>query len=143
MSTARDTLEWRFLRIALGAVALIMVSVLAGWKVHDLREPTPLTRLQLSVRCLHEEKGIASVVVPAGDPLADSAGDGSFKTKVEGNPVTVALASSEAEAVKLERYYRNLSGGLARRLERRYKTVYLWMFTSSPSQRQTMYDCQY
>ena len=102
-----------------------------------------LTRLQLSVRCLHEEKGIASVVVPAGDPLADSAGDGSFKTKVEGNPVTVALAASEAEAVKLERYYRNLSGGLARRLERRYKTVYLWMFTSSPSQRQTMYDCQY
>jgi hypothetical protein len=84
-----------------------------------------------------------AVVVPAGDPLADSAGKGSLKTTIEGNEVTVALASSQKQAVTIERYYHQVGGALRGRLERRDRTVYLWRFRSSPTQRQAMYDCQY
>ena len=47
-----------------------------------------------------------ATIVPAGDPLADSAGDGSFRTTIEGNEVTVALGTTEEQAVKIERAYR-------------------------------------
>ena len=137
-----DRLEWLLLEIALLAVALIVVADLAAWKVHDIRQPPPPTRLAQSLGCLTNEKGVPAVA-PAGDPIADSAGDGSFRTRIEGNVVTVALASSEQEAAKLERYYRAVASDLEGRLERRYKTVYLWRFRSSPTQRQAMYDCQY
>lgn len=137
-----DGLEWLLLRIALLAVALIVVADVAAWKVHDVRQPPPPTRLAQSLGCLHNEKGVPAVA-PAGDPIADSAADGSFTTRIEGNDVTVALASSEQEAAKLERYYRAVASDLEGRLERRYKTVYLWRFRASPTQRQTMYDCQY
>jgi hypothetical protein len=142
VSETPDRLEWPFLRIALGLVVLIAVADVAGWKVHDLRQPPAPTRLELVVRCLNGEKGLRTAV-PAGDPLADSAGDGSLKTTVEGNDVTVALASSEELAAKIERYYRAVADDLTGRLERRGRTVYLWRFKSSPTQRQAMYDCQY
>jgi len=142
MSDDPERLEWLFLRIALGVVALIMVAVVVGWKVHDLGRPPAPTRLALDIGCLKSEKGIATVV-PAGDPLADSAGDGSFRTTIEGNEVTVALASSKEQAARIERYYNDVAGDLQGRLERRETTVYLWKFKSSPSQRQAMYDCQY
>ena len=73
--------------------------------------------------------------------LADSAGDGSLKTTIEGNDVTVALASSEEQAADIERYYHAVADDLEGRLERRGKTLYLWRFKSSPTQRQVMYDC--
>lgn len=142
MSAAPDRLEWLYLRIALGAVALIAVAVVAGWKAHELRQPPALTRLEKTVGCLSGEKGLTAVA-PAGDPLADSAGDGSLKTTVEGNDVTVALASSEEQAARIERYYRAVAGDLGGRLERRGTAVYLWRFRSSPTQRQAMYDCEY
>ena len=82
-------------------------------------------------------------VAPAGDPLADSAGDGSLRTTVEGNDITVALASSVEQAAKIERYYRAVAADLEGRLERRDKAVYLWKFKASPTQRQTIYDCEY
>jgi hypothetical protein len=81
--------------------------------------------------------------VPSGNPLADSAGEGSLNTTIEGNDVTVALAATEEQAIKIERYYRALAGDLEGRLERRNKTVFLWRFRSSPTQRQAMYDCAY
>jgi hypothetical protein len=136
-----DRLEWLYLRIALGVVALIVVADVVGWKVHDIVHPPP-TRLERTVVCLKDKRGVVAVV-PAGDPLADSAGKGSLKTTIEGNDVTVALASSEEQAAKIERYYRAVADGLEGRLERRDRTVYLWRFRSSPTQRQAMYDCQH
>ena len=141
MSDERDRREWLYLRIALGVVALIVVADVAGWKVHDLKNPRP-TRLELSLRCLNGEKGVATVV-PTGDLLAESAGEGALKTTIEGNGVTVALASSQEQAIKIERYYHLVGGALRGRLERRDRAVYLWEGVASPTQRQAMYDCQY
>ena len=41
VSTGRDTSSGGSCGSRSARVALIMVAVLAGWKVHDLREPTP------------------------------------------------------------------------------------------------------
>jgi hypothetical protein len=142
MSAEADPLEWLLVRAGLVVVAVIMVAVGAGWKVRDARKGPAPTRLELALRCLGSEKGVATTV-PAGDPLADSAGDGSFKTTIEGNEVTVALGTTEEQAARIERSYRAVAGDLTGRLERRADTVYLWKFESSPTQRQTMYDCRY
>ena len=45
--------------------------------------------------------------------------------------------------MKLEQSYRAVGGDLTGRLERRGRSVFVWKFVSSPTQRQTMYDCQY
>ncbi len=81
--------------------------------------------------------------VPAGDPIADSAGAGSLRATIETNGVTLALAKTEAEAEKIERYYQAVGTNLEGRLERRGRSVFLWDRVSSPTQRQGMYDCQY
>lgn len=133
--------EWAYLRLAMAAVALVVLADLVAWKVWDATRYRP-TRLELTLRCLQKENGVATVV-PAGDPLADSAAAGSLKTTIEGNDVTVALARDEAQARKIERDYRAVASGLEGRLERRGLVVYLWGRASSPTQRQTMYDCAY
>jgi|KBSMisStandDraft_5_1062788.scaffolds.fasta_scaffold333907_2 hypothetical protein len=133
--------EWRLVAGALVVMAVIVLLDGVGWKIRDLTIDKP-TRLELAVRCLTFEKNIHPVV-PAGSPLADSAKQGSFRAVVEGNDVTVALAANEDEATKLVGYYRQLGGSLSGRLEQRAKVVYLWLQRSSPTQRQTMYDCQY
>lgn len=141
MTAGVVTHEWRYLRLAMVALAVVLLLDVAAWGVRELTIDRP-TRLELSLRCLKIEKGVATVV-PAGDPLADSAGDGSLKTTIEGNDVTVALASTDEQAIKIERDYRAVASGLQGRLERRGRTVYLWRNVSSPTQRQAMYDCQY
>lgn len=141
MSDKPDRREWLSLRIALGVVALIVAADVVGWKVHDIAHPRP-TRLERSLACLKDEKGVVTVV-PAGDPLSALAGAGSLRATIEGNGVTVALASSQKEAIKIERYYHQVGGALRGRLERRDRTVYLWEGVAEPTQRQAMYDCQY
>ncbi len=142
MSAAPDPLEWLALRIALVAVASIVAVVGVVWKIRDSRLPPPPTRLEQTIRCLHGEKGL-DVVSPAGDPVSSTAGDGSLKTKVEGNGAVVSLASSVEQAKKIFRYYHALGGDLEGKLERRGLTVYLWERTASPTQRQGLYDCEY
>ena len=143
MSAAPDRVEWLLIRGGLVVVAVIMVAVAASWKVRDIRSSPAPTRLELVTRCLNGEKGVATTATPKDDPLAASAGDGSFATTIEGNAVTVSLAGSEEQAAYIERTYRAVAGDLTGRLERRGKTVYLWRYTSSPTQRQAMYDCEY
>ncbi len=133
--------EWAVLRFATVFVAVVVLTDLAAWKVWELTRYRP-TRLELTLRCLNNEKG-ATTVVPAADPLAASAGDGSVQTTIEGNGVTVALASTVEQAVKIADDYRAVASGLAGRLERRDRVVYLWQSPSSPTQRQVMYDCAY
>jgi hypothetical protein len=142
MSAEPDRLEWLLVRAGLVVVAVIMVVVGTSWKVRDIRKGPEPTRLELSLRCLNDEKGVATIV-PAGDPLADSAEDGSFRATIEGNEVTVALVPTQRRAAQIEGYFRAVGGDLTGRLERRDRSVYLWRFPSSPTQRQAMYDCAY
>ena len=135
-----DPREWRFLRLSLAVVALVAVVDAGAWKLHDLAHPPP-SRLESSVNCLRQN-GL-SPVTPAVDPLARSAGEGSFQVVAEGNGVAVALASSDAQAKRIERYYHDVAGELKGRLERRELTVYLWQGIATPTQRQRLYDCQY
>jgi hypothetical protein len=141
MSDKPDRLEWFYLRIALGVVALIVVADVVGWKVHDIVHPPP-TRLERTVVCLKDEKGVVAIV-PAGDPISNTARAGSLRVTVEGSEVIVSLAKSEDEAAKIEGNYRAVAGNLEGRLERRGRSVFLWQGVASPTQRQTMYDCQY
>jgi len=135
-----DPLEWLAVRIALGVVGLIVVAVLGAWKVDDTRHPRP-TRLAQTVACL-EGHGLTPVV-PAGDPLSSTARAGSLRVTVEGSEVIVSLAKSWEEAARIERGYRLVGGDLEGRLERRGRYVFLWQGIATPTQRQTMYDCQY
>ena len=122
-------------------VTLLFLGVVVTWAVRDVTHDEP-TRLELVVRCLTKEQGLA-VTIATGDPLADSAGDGALRTTIEGNDVTIVLASTPEQAIELEREYRVLGTDLEGRLERRDRTVYLWKNVSSPTQRQHAYDCQY
>ena len=111
MSTERsDRLEWVYFRLALVVAGVLVIADVGAWKVHDFAYPRP-TRLERTVFCLSDNKGVIATV-PAGDPLADSARAGSLRTTIEGNEVTVALAKSEGEAMKLEQYYRAVGGDL-------------------------------
>ena len=141
MSDTPDGLEWLYLRIALGVVALIVVADLGVWKVHDIRYPRP-TRLERTVSCLEGRKGLVPVV-PAGDPISNTAGAGSLRVTVEGSEVIVSVARSGDEAARIERNYRAVGGNVEGRLERRGRYVFLWQGIATPTQRQTMYDCQY
>ena len=141
MSEALDPHEWLALRFALVAVAAIALTVAVGWQVERILDPPP-TRLESTLRCLTVEKGFVAVA-PAGDPLSATAGAGSLRATIEGNGVTVALASSIEQAVEIERRYHQLGGALPGRLERRDRVVYLFDGVASPTQQQALYDCQY
>ena len=142
MSDTPDPLEWLALRIALGVVAVIVIAVVTGWKVNDIASPPRPSRLELTLRCLTTEKGVVAVS-PAGDPLSATAGAGSLRATIEGNGVIAALASNQEQAIKIERQYHQVGGALLGRLERRDRVIYLFDRVASPTQQQTLYDCQY
>ena len=95
------------MRVALVVVALVGVADVLAWKAHDIIYPQP-TRLERATLCLTNNHGTVAVV-PAADPLARSAGEGSLQATIEGNDVTVALASSEEQARKIERDYNTVA----------------------------------
>jgi hypothetical protein len=138
--TAVGDWEWRYLRAAFLALAAIVALQIAGWLVYRVvHEETP--PLRETIRCLTREKLL--VLDPATDPIAASARAGWLATRVEGNGVHVAIARSTSEAERLVDLYRSVAGELAGKLERRGKVVYIWEGVSTPTQRQTMYDCHY
>ena len=133
--------EWRALAVSFAVVAALAGGAVAAWAIREATDETT-TRLELATRCFEVEKGFA-VEPAARDPLAASAGDGALRTTIEGNGVTVLLAATPGEALRLESGYRALGADLAGRLERRDRVVWLWQNVSSPTQRQHAYDCQY
>jgi hypothetical protein len=133
--------EWPYLRGALIAVAVLLLAQVGGWLVYSaVHEPT--TALEETTRCLTREK-LLELAPAVGDPIAASADGGWLATRVEGNGVHVAIAGSESEAKRIVGLYRSVGGALRGKLERREKVVYLWEGVSTPTQRQTMYDCHY
>ena len=132
--------EWPYLRGALVAVAALVALQLGGWLVYRVvHEETP--PLAETIRCLTREKLLE--LATATDPIAASARGGWVATRVEGNGVHAAIAGSTSEAERLVDLYRSVAGELTGRLELRGKVVYLWEGVSTPTQRQTMYDCHY
>jgi hypothetical protein len=138
--TAVSDWEWRYLRGALGAIAVVVALQIGGWLVYRaVHEETP--PLSETIRCLTREKLLE--LVTDTDPIAASARGGWVATRVEGNGVHAAIAHSTSEAERLVDLYTSVAGELTGRLERRGKVVYIWEGVASPTQRQTMYDCHY
>ena len=135
-----STWEWRYLRGAFAALAAVIALQIVGWLVYRVvHEETP--PLQETVRCLTREKLLE--LTAATDPIAASARGGWVATRVEGNGVHAAIAGSTDEAERLVELYQSVAGDLTGKLERRGKVVYIWEGVSTPTQRQTMYDCHY
>ena len=65
------------------------------------------------------------------------------RRKIEGNAVTILISSSDGRAQRLASEYRNVGGGPANAIDHRGHVVYVWELASSPTQRQTVYDCYY
>ncbi len=144
MSELRASDDWRYLRVAFLVVLAFVVAQLAGWLVYRAVHNGP-TALSLTDRCLRREK-LLSVFPVLDDPVARSARGGALATRVEGNRVHVAIATSDAEAAALVATYLETAGrNVETRLERRGRVVYLWeqALRPTPTQRQTMYDCWY
>jgi hypothetical protein len=139
--TGPDPREWLYLRVGLVVVVSVILVDAAVWRLHDRTHRTP-SRLESTLGCLQDQKGVPTTV-PAGDPLSATAGAGSLRTTVEGNGVIVALASSPQQAARIASSFTAVGGDLTGRLDLRDRTVYVWDLPSSPTQRQTMYDCQY
>jgi hypothetical protein len=140
LSTATANWEWRYLRTAFAALAVLVALQIAGSLVYRVvHEETP--PLAETVRCLTREKLLE--LTSETDPIAASARGGWVATRVEGNGVHVAIARSTSEAERLFDLYRSVAGELSGRLERRGKVVYVWEGVSTLTQRQTMYDCHY
>jgi hypothetical protein len=139
--TVASTWEWRYLRGALLALAAVLALQVGGWLAYRaVHERTP--PLELTVRCLTREK-LLELGPATGDPIAASAGEGWVATRIEGNGVHIAIAGSGSEAERIVELYQMVGGTLAGKLERRGRVVYLWEGVSSPTQRQTVYDCHY
>ena len=144
MNEPRASDDWRYLRVAVVVVLAFVVAQLAGWLVYRSVHHGP-TALALTDRCLRREK-LLSVGPVLDDPVARSAHGGALATRVEGNGVPVAIATSDAEAAALVATYLEKTGrNVETRLERRGRVVYLWeqALVPTPTQRQTMYDCWY
>ena len=144
MSEARASEDWRYLRVSFLVVLAFAVAQLAGWLViRTVRDET--TALSETEQCLRREK-LLPVASVRDDPVARSARGGALATRVEGNGVHVAIATSDAEAAAIVAAYLETTGrNVETRLERRGRVVYLWeqALPPTPTQRQTMYDCWY
>ena len=135
----RPLTDVRAARLGL-AVAVVVVGaqavVGAAWSLtHD--DPT---ELELTTRCLEREKGL-TLEETTDDPVAASAHGGTLRTIVEGNLVTLSVATSQAEAERLRAAYASSNPGV--RLDVRGRYVALWLRDPSRSQRQATYDCAY
>jgi len=135
----RPLTDVRAARLGL-AVAVVVVGaqavVGAAWSLsHD--DPT---ELELTARCLEREKGL-TLEETTDDPVAASAHGGTLRTIVEGNLVTLSVATSQAEAERLRAAYASSNPGV--RLDVRGRYVALWLRDPSRSQRQATYDCAY
>jgi len=131
--------ERRAARLGLVGALVVVLAQLVVASAWSLTHDDP-TLLDLTRRCLEREKGLV-VEATTGDGVAASAGGGTLRTVVEGGLVTIALATSEAEAERLRAAY--AAGDPGPRLDVRGRYVALWLRPPSPTQRQVTYDCAY
>jgi Flp pilus assembly pilin Flp len=133
------SVEWPYLRAGFIAVMILVVAALIGWGIDSaFWEDKAFEKVST---CLVNEKG--ATLETTHDPIALSAELGALRTVIETNGITVSVASDAKSAEKLVAAYHSVGGELEGRLERRGRMVYLWDRPASPTQRQTMFDCQY
>ncbi|HEY7178621.1 MAG TPA: hypothetical protein VH305_05560 [Gaiella sp.] len=122
--------------VGASVVALAQLGVGTGWSLsHD--DPS---ELELTKRCLAREKGF-TIEDPTDDAVAASAQGGALRTVVEGNLVTLSVATSQQEVERLRAGYE--AGDPGDRLDVRGRYVALWLRDPTRSQRQDTYDCAY
>lgn len=122
-------------------VLLVVAAQGVAWGASTVIVDRPST-LELTVKCLTAEKHLR-LASPGRDAVARAASGGAFRTSVEGNGVTVSLgADHDQSALTVERYER-IAGPLPGRLIRRGSAVYLFDMPASPTQLQTLIDCEY
>lgn len=132
--------ERRAALLGVGAALALVVAQLGVGAAWSLTHDDP-TELELMRRCLEREKGLA--VEPTSDDLiAQSAHGGTLRTVVEGNLVTLSVATSAEEVERLRAAYLAV-GDPGSRLDVRGRYVALWLRDPSPTQRQGTYDCAY
>jgi hypothetical protein len=132
--------EWVFLRAGLIAVAVLCVAALADWAVYCAGHEETSAAEKIT-NCLWNEKALR--VENPRDPIAHSAGLGAMRTTIETNGVTIAIAKDRERAERVIAEYRRVADLEPGRLERRGRLVYLWDRPASPTQRQTLFDCEY
>lgn len=144
MSVPQASDEWRYLRAACVIVGVIVVVELGGWLVYRSVHHGP-TALELTEKCLRREK-LLTIESLDGDTIAESARGGALATRVDGNGVHLAIATSDSEAAELANEYLRTAGRqIDLRIDIHGRVLYVWEAPQRPtaSQRQTMYDCWY
>ena len=135
----RPLTDARAARLGLAAAVVVVGAQAVVGTAWSLSHDDP-TELELTTRCLEREKGLA-IKQPTDDTVARSAHGGTLRTVVEGNLVTLSLATSQDEVERLRAAYAKGDPGV--RLDVRGRYVALWLRDPSPSQRQATYDCAY
>lgn len=132
--------EWSYLRAAFVVVGLMIGVLGVIWLVDiALYEDRGFEQTRA---CLEVEKGL-TLETPR-DPIARSAELGALRTIIETNGLTISVAKNRASAERIVAAYRRVAADLEDgRLERRGRIVLLWDRPASPTQRQTVYDCEY
>ena len=113
----------------------------AGWAIREAtdEDPTPLAGV---IACLEQRHGL-QIVVPAGDPLADSAPGGAFRTTIGGNEVVVAAWDDvEAANEAVETYARLTPENLEGRAVPRGRFANLWADPADGPQTAVLYGCE-
>lgn len=129
--------------VAVVAAVLAAGSVLwgAGWAVREAVDEDP-SPLELATDCLRREHGLESVT-PTGDPLADSAPGGAFRTTILGNEVVVSVwADGAAAAATLATYDRLTPQELEGRAVARGRLANLWASPATGEQSTVLYGCE-
>ena len=132
--------ERRAVGFAALGLAVLAVLWVAGWAIREGTDEDA-TQLALVVGCLEREYGL-DVVVPAGDPLADSAPGGALRTTVDGNDVVVSLWDSVEDAAQtIETYARLTPESLEGRGVPRGQRAVLWAEPATGPQSTLLYNC--
>ena len=139
--TDPQELEWRYVLVSALGLVVVAGAWVTGWALREARDVDP-TSLALLSMCLEDESGLR-LISPSGDPLADSAPHGSFRTTIEGNDVTVSIWSDHKAAMAtLETYARLTPENLERRATARGRRVDLWAAPPTASQASALYRCE-
>ena len=128
--------------LAVSALALAVLAGLwgAGWAVREATDFDP-ELLAVAIPCLEREYGL-DVVVPAGDPLADSAPRGAFRTTINGNIVVVSIWDDGNDAEEtIETYARLTAENLEYRAIARGRRAILWREPPTGEESRMLYGC--
>jgi hypothetical protein len=125
--------------IGVVVVASLLFVQIAGGVARGIVSDDP-SHVELVQTCLVER---ATPFEEARDPIAESAGRGALRTIVDGNAVTVALGTSEADSARVYEAYAAVATAdvVAALLERRRKVVFLWEREPTSAQREFMILC--